>query len=126
MYTKGSRADIMYKWREEAKSTGTIKVWNNAEHIKRDWVWVGDVCRLHIDFIKQVNGSGIWNVGTGLSHSYLDIATEIAEQEDATIEFIEAGATERYDVKADLKHLKATIGKRKWLNIYEWIDRRNG
>ena len=126
MYTKGSRADIMYKWREEAKSTGIIKVWDNAEHIKRDWVWVGDVCKLHIDFIKQVNGSGIWNVGTGLSHSYLDIATEIADQEDATIKFVEAGTTERYDVKADLKHLKATIGKRKWLNIYEWIDRRNG
>ena len=83
-------------------------------------------CFLCCDFIKQVNGSGIWNVGTGLSHSYLDIATEIADQEDATIEFVEAGTTERYDVKADLKHLKATIGKRKWLNIYEWIDRRNG
>jgi len=30
----------------------------------------------------------------------------------------------RFRVKtcADLTHLKETIGKRKWLNVYEWLD----
>ena len=125
MHTKGERTDIMYKWREEARTTGKITLWNNSHHIKRDWVWVGDVCRLHIDFIKQINGSGIWNVGTGLSHSYLDIADEIASQEDAILEFIEPKQTEQYNIKADLTLLKSTIGKRQWLNIYEWLDRHN-
>ena len=27
-----------------------------ADNVHRDWTWVGDVCKLHIDFIKTVNG----------------------------------------------------------------------
>ena len=123
MHTKGDRTDIMYKWREQAKKEGKITLMKNADHIKRDWVWVGDVCRLHIDFIKQVHGSGIWNVGSGISHSYLDIASEIAEQEEVPIEYIPAQHIEPLVTKADLHHLKSTIGKRKWASVYDWIDR---
>lgn len=126
MYTKGPRTDIMYKWRQQAKTEGKITVCKNADAIKRDWVWVGDVCKLHIDFIKTVHGSGIWNVGTGLAHSYLDIAEEIAGQEGATIEFDEPLHMDQLLTKADLKLLKSTIGKRKWLNVYEWLDRGLG
>jgi nucleoside-diphosphate-sugar epimerase len=123
MHTKGEFKDIMSQWREQAKKEGRITIWGNAEHIKRDWVWVGDVCRLHIDFIKQVNGSGIWNVGSGLSHSYFDIAEEISIQEGVELKLIDPKITEQYNTKADLRHLKETIGKRKWANVYEWLDR---
>ena len=105
---------------------GKITVWENAEHIKRDWTYVGDVCKLHIDFIKTVNGSGIWNCGAGLAHSFLDIAEEIAEIEDVPIEFepvpvVEQGRM-RHKTKADLTNLKATIGKRPWLNVFEFLN----
>ena len=124
MHLRGNQASIIHRWTEQARQTGKITVWDNAEHIKRDWVWVGDVCKLHIDFIKSVYGSGIWNVGSGLSHSYLDIAEEIAEQEDATIEFIPAPTNiVRSKTCADLTTLKATIGKRKWLNVFEYLNR---
>lgn len=125
MHLRGSRANAIYKWREQALKERKITVWENAEFIKRDWTWVGDVCRLHIDFIKQVNGSGIWNVGSGLPHSFLDIAEEIAEQEGVPIEFVPVSADEltrfRTTTKADLTLLKATIGKRKWLNVFEFL-----
>ena len=91
-----------------------------AEHVKQDWVWVGDVCRLHIDFIKTVNGSGIWNVGSGLTHSLLDIAEEIAEQENVPVELVNSEVP--YNYKADLKHLKETVGKRQWLNVFEFLN----
>lgn len=126
MHLRGNRANAIHKWREQARKEGKITVWENAEHVKRDWTWVGDVCRLHIDFIKQVNGSGIWNCGAGLAHSFLDIAEEIALQEDVPIEFEPVPQAElsrmRNKTCADLTNLKATIGKRKWLNIYEWLD----
>jgi nucleoside-diphosphate-sugar epimerase len=81
---------------------------------------------LQLDFINTVVGSGIWNVGSGLSHSFLDIAEAIAEQEGVEIHTIPMPDSEkprfRQRTCADLKHLKATIGKRKWLNVYEWID----
>ena len=125
MHLRGSRSNAIEKWRTQARKEGKITVWEDAEYIKRDWTWVGDVCRLHIDFIKQVNGSGIWNCGSGLAHSFLDIAEEIAEQEGVDIEFVQVPQSEltrfRHTTKADLTHLKETIGKRKWLNVFEFL-----
>jgi nucleoside-diphosphate-sugar epimerase len=71
-------------------------------------------------------GSGIWNVGSGLPHSFLDIAETIAEQEGVELRLIPMPDTEkprfRQNTCADLKHLKETVGKRQWLNVYEWLD----
>ncbi len=126
MHLRGKRANAIHKWRTQARKEGKITVWENADQIKRDWTWVGDVCRLHIDFIKTVKGSGIWNCGAGLAHSFLDIAEEIAEQEEVAIEFVPVPTEElarfRHTTKADLKHLKETIGKRQWLNVFEWLN----
>jgi ADP-L-glycero-D-manno-heptose 6-epimerase len=125
MHLRGKRANVIHKWREQARKEGKITVWEGAENIKRDWTWVGDVCRLHIDFIKTVNGSGIWNVGSGLAHSFLDIAEEIAEQEGVEIEFVPIPLEEQQRMRtktcADLSNLKATVGKRKWLNVFEFL-----
>ena len=110
----------LHKWRTQARKEKVVKISKDAEYLKQDWVWVGDVCRLHIDFIKSVNGSGIWNVGSGLSHSQLDLAEEIAEQEDVSLEIVEIPVIANN--KADLKHLKETIGKRKWLNVFEFLN----
>jgi ADP-L-glycero-D-manno-heptose 6-epimerase len=126
MHLRGNRANIIHKWRAQARKEGKITVWEGAEDIKRDWTWVGDVCRLHIDFIKEVKGSGIWNVGSGLAHSFLDIAEEIAEIEGAEIEYEPIPELHkscmRFTTKADLTHLKETIGKRKWLNVFEYLN----
>lgn len=125
MHLRGNRSNFIYKCRQQAKDLGYIEVWEGAEHIKRDWTWVGDVCRLHVDFIEKVKGSGIWNVGSGLAHSFLDIAEEIAEQEKVEIRTIPIPKDEQLRMRnttcADLHHLKETIGGRKWLNVYEWI-----
>jgi nucleoside-diphosphate-sugar epimerase len=76
--------------------------------------------------MNTVKGSGIWNVGSGLTHSFLDIAEAIAEQEGVEIRTIPMPDSEkdrfRQKTCANLKHLKETIGKRPWLNVYEWID----
>lgn len=117
-----SNTNVISYWRTQARKNGKIVLWDNAEHIKRDWVWVGDVCRLHIDFIKGIKGSGIWNCGSGLSHSYLDVAEEIAKCEDVPIEYVPGDMNKSYKVCADLTNLKHTIGKRKWLNIFEYLN----
>lgn len=126
MHLREKRANAIYKWREQARKQGVVEVWHNADKIKRDWTWVGDVCKLHLDFINTVKGSGIWNVGSGLSHSFLDIAEYIAEQENVPLKFIDPPEDEksrwRTSTCADLAHLKETIGSRKWLNVYEWLD----
>ncbi len=126
MHLRGKRANAIYKWRQQARKDGYIEVWENAETVFRDWTWVGDICQLQLDFINTVKGSGIWNVGAGLPHSFLDIAEAIAEQEGVEIRTVPVPDSEkprfRQKTCADLQHLKETIGKRKWLNVYEWID----
>lgn len=126
MHLRKDRANFIYQCRQQARQQGYVEVWEGADKIYRDWTWVGDVCKLHIDFIKTVNGSGIWNVGSGLAHSFLDIAEYIAEQENVELRTIQIPNEEkprfRQKTCADLKHLKETVGKRKWLNVYEWLD----
>ena len=130
MNVRGKRSNAIHKWRQQARKDGYIEVWDNADKIKRDWTWVGDVCKLHVDFIKTVNGSGIWNVGSGLPHSFLDIAEYIAEQEGVELRTVSAPPEEndrmRWTTCADLTLLKQTVGKRKWLNVYEWLDHETG
>ena len=73
-----------------------------------------------------VKGSGIWNVGSGLSHSFMAIAETIAEQESVLLKLVPIPEAEKQRMRtatcADLHHLKETVGKRKWLNVYEWLD----
>jgi ADP-L-glycero-D-manno-heptose 6-epimerase len=125
-HLQGTHANSIHKWRTQARKEGRVTVWENSDVIKRDYVWIGDVCKLHIDFIKTVKGSGIWNVGSGLSHTVLDIAEEIAEQEGVPLELVpvpkESQARMRHTTKADLTHLKETVGKRKWLNVFEYLN----
>lgn len=125
-HLRGKRANVIHKWRQQARKEGKISVWEGAENIKRDFTYAVDICQLHLDFMTTVKGSGIWNVGSGLAHSFLDIAEYIAEQENVPVEFVPIPLEEQMRMRtktcADLTHLKETIGKRKWLNIYEWLD----
>jgi len=124
MHLRGRRANVIHRWREQALREGRITVYEGADRMRRDWTWVGDVCRLHTDFVSTVKGSGIWNVGTGVSHSFLDIAEEIAEQEGVDIDYEPCPNPESFRIAtcADLRHLKDTVGSRSWLNVYEWLD----
>jgi len=126
MHLRGTRSNAIHKWREQARKQGYIEVWETAAQVYRDWTWVGDVCQLHLDFVNTVKGSGIWNVGSGLAHSFADIAETIAEQEGVDIVYVPIPTDEflrfRHKTCADLRHLKETIGSRKWLNVYEWLE----
>lgn len=118
---RANESDAIAYWKQEILTAGHITVPENAEHIRRDWVWVGDICRLHVDFIKTVNGSGIWNAGSGLTHSLLDIAEELSELEEVPLVIGEAHSGPS-KICADLAHLKYTVGKRKWLNLFEFLN----
>lgn len=126
MHLRGTRSNAIFKWREQARKQGYVEVWEGADKIKRDWTWVGDLCKLQLDFMLTVKGSGIWNVGSGLSHSFMDIAETIAEQESVLLKLVPIPEAEKQRMRtatcADLHHLKETVGKRKWLNVYEWLD----
>ncbi len=124
MALRGRRANVVHKWIQQARNEGKITVYEGADRYRRDFTWVGDVCRLHTDFIETVNGSGIWNVGSGLAYTFQEIAEDIAERESVEIEYepVPDPHSFRNYTCADLSKLKSTIGKRDWLTVYNWLD----
>jgi ADP-L-glycero-D-manno-heptose 6-epimerase len=83
---KGDQASPFHKFREQAK-TGTIKIFEGSENFKRDFIHVDEVIKVHRNLLSFL-GSGIWNVGTGKTMSFLDVAHLAASEFSAKIETI--------------------------------------
>lgn len=84
---KGDQASPYYKFEQQAKTTGIIKLFENSDQYFRDFIHVDQVINIHKKFFN-VKETGIWNVGTGIPKSFQQIAEEIAEKYDAKIEYI--------------------------------------
>ena len=84
---KGDQASPITKFTIQAKKTGVIKLFEGSENFKRDFICVSDVCRIHEQMLI-LKVSGIFNVGTGQSTSFKEIAEIIAQKYNATIEYI--------------------------------------
>lgn len=84
---KGDQASPFYKFEQQAKSTGVIKLFEKSHLYCRDFVHVNTVIDVHKQFFN-VKESGIWNVGTGKPRSFEDVAREIADKHNAKIEYI--------------------------------------
>ena len=84
---KGDQASPYFKFEQQAKNTGVIKIFENSENYRRDFVHVDTVVDVHSKFLN-VKESGIWNIGTGKPKSFKDVAEEIAAKYSAKIEYI--------------------------------------
>ena len=70
---KGDQASPFYKFKTQAETTGKINVFEKSENYQRDFIHVSQVVDTHIKFFK-VKENGIWNLGTGKTMSFLDVA----------------------------------------------------
>lgn len=114
--------NLVEQWQDQAKKSKTIVVPENASHAKHDFVLVSDVCEQHVKFIKTVNGSGIWNIGSGCGYNLRSIAEIIADQTGSTI--VTDGTIAKRKEVADLTLLKQTVGKYQWANLLDYLGAR--
>jgi ADP-L-glycero-D-manno-heptose 6-epimerase len=84
---KGDQASPMHKFKKQAIETGVIKLFYGSENYRRDFVPVEKVIDVHKRMMKS-DQSGIWNLGSGHSISFKDVADKIAKKYDAKIEYI--------------------------------------
>lgn len=70
---KGSQASPHSQFQRQAQDTGKIRVFENSDQYRRDFVHVSKIVDAHLKFL-EVEQSGIWNVGTGTTQSFLDVA----------------------------------------------------
>lgn len=84
---KGDQASPYHKFKTQATSTGTIMLFENSEHYKRDFVPVERVIDIHRKFFN-LRKTGLWNLGTGHAKSFQEVAVAIAKETNAVIKYI--------------------------------------
>lgn len=82
---KGSQASPFTQFANQYKETGKVKLFTGSGTMLRDFVPVEQVVKTHLDFLK-VKESGVWNVGTGTTKSFLDVAKSVAPE--SSFEFV--------------------------------------
>lgn len=111
---KGDQASPFTKFELQAKEFGVIKIFDNSGLCERDFVHVDKVIDIHKKFF-MVDESGLWNIGTGVTRTFEDVAHEVATKCNAKIERIPMPPHIRnqyqFFTKADLTRLNATLAK---------------
>lgn len=92
---KGNQASPFCQFTKQAKELGEIRVFKNSENYHRDFISIDEVIDLQIKFLSK-RVSGIFNIGTGKTLSFLDVATKISNQYNVDIVEI--------DMPEQLKH----------------------
>ena len=123
---KKNQASPITQFRQQARDNGSIKLFKNSDQYLRDFVCVEDIVDVHMQFLNSVKGSGVWNIGTGNTASFEDVARMISEQQGVAIEYIDMPDILKNSYQAytcaDLTKLNSTIGLKKWTTVTEWLN----
>ena len=124
---KGEQQSVFGKFELQAKNLKKITLFEKSGFIRRDFIWVGDVCQI-IEKMFDVDATDIWNVGTGVAPSFLDIAEGYAEKYGAEIEYVplpeHLKGQYQFFTCADNSKLINSIGPYKFKTVKEYIDAR--
>ena len=122
---KGEQQSVFGKFELQAKNLKKIPLFEKSGFIRRDFIWVGDVCQI-IEKMFDVDATDIWNVGTGVAPSFLDIAEGYAEKYGAEIEYVplpeHLKGQYQFFTCADNSKLINSIGPSKFKTVKEYID----
>jgi ADP-L-glycero-D-manno-heptose 6-epimerase len=124
---KGSQASPVTQFTKQAIETGNINIFHDSNRYLRDFIAVEDVCRIHVEFIKNVTASGIWNVGTGKTRSFEEVASLIRQRNPSSLTHINMpdilkNSYQKYTC-SDNTRLEATLGPQTWISLEEWLDK---
>jgi ADP-L-glycero-D-manno-heptose 6-epimerase len=72
---KGGQASPYYQFEKQARETGRIRVFEGSREYRRDFVPVSQVIDTHLAFLN-VKQSGVFNVGTGRTQSFYEVAEQ--------------------------------------------------
>ncbi|EPP5810120.1 ADP-glyceromanno-heptose 6-epimerase [Vibrio vulnificus] len=108
---KGSMASVAFHLNNQILAGENPKLFAGSEHFKRDFIYVGDVCKVNLWFMQH-GVSGIFNCGTGNAESFEEVANAVIKHHGKgqieTIPFPEhlKGAYQEF-TQADLTKLRA-------------------
>ena len=108
-YHKGRMASTILHWFNQSKD-GVIKVFEDSENYRRDFIHVLDVCKTCWWIAQRENfRPGIYDLGTGVSRSFEELARIVSGYTGARIEYIpmpeDLAKQYQKDTKADVTAL---------------------
>jgi ADP-L-glycero-D-manno-heptose 6-epimerase len=94
---KGTMASVAYHFNQQLLRDGEVRLFEGSEGYangeqRRDFIYVGDVADINLWFMDNPKKSGIFNVGTGRSQTFNDVA-------NAVIAWHERGLIQIHSVK---------------------------
>ena len=132
-YHKGRMASVVFHSYNQIVKTGKIKLFrsHNPEYKdgeqKRDFIYVKDIIDILYFLMNNKKSSGIYNVGTGLARTFLDLAENIFKMtgKEKNIEFIDTPSDIRdkyqYYTEAKMNKLKSTGYPKKFTSVESGI-----
>jgi ADP-L-glycero-D-manno-heptose 6-epimerase len=123
---KGSMSSVVYKFFKQSESGDDIKLFEGSDRFFRDFIHIDDVVEANLFFYNNPQFSGIYNVGTGVERSFLDIANIFKQKYKIGIETIEVpqelvGKYQRY-TKSD-NHKISKIFKYKYKTLEQGVNK---
>ena len=113
---------------KQSKKTGIIKLFKNSKNYHRDFVCVQDVISIIEKIIITKNiKNGIYNLGSGQSISFYDIAKHISKKYNSNIKEIDMPENIKFQYQeytnANIKKIKDNIiSNYKFITPFEYID----
>ncbi len=77
---KGRMASVVFKFHGQIEGGEGLQVFSGSGDFLRDFVHVDDAVRMNLFFLDHPEVSGIFNCGTGVAESFLDLARHVAAQ----------------------------------------------
>ena len=113
---KGDQASPHFKFTKQAKYDGKIKVFDNSHLYQRDFIHVNEIVSYHLKFMEKPV-SGLFNLGTGKTRSFLEVASEIGRKYPSVISHISMpdnlkDSYQKYTC-ADMAKTKEALGETK-------------
>lgn len=130
---KGRMASMVYQLHDQLKRTGVARLFEGTDGYahgeqRRDFIYVGDVVAINLFFAEGGVKQGIFNVGTGQSRSFNDIARiligQLGHGQIQYIPFPESlvGKYQSF-TEADVSNLRASGYDRAFTSLEQGIQR---
>ena len=129
---KNNMASVVYHFNNQINETGELKLFKGSHghddgEQRRDFIFVDDVIKVNLWMMNNSHISGIYNVGTGKSHSFNDIANAVIKRrKTGKIKYIPfpKELEEYYQsyTEANLKNLRSVGYKKEFIALDEGVN----
>jgi len=129
---KGTMSSTAFHFNNQILKSGVAKLFAGCEGYgdgeqRRDFVYVGDAVKVNLCFLDNLDKSGIFNLGTGRSQAFNDMANAVIDwYGKGTIEYIPfpdhlKGAYQSF-TEADISALRAVGYSDPFLTVEEGVS----